>query len=61
MRQFEQVQRMQDDYTSRILRLLEPMTGPGRVSAQVSVDMDFTVVEEARVRRRKPGPEGKIQ
>ena len=48
MRQFEQVQRMQDDYTSRILRLLEPMTGPGRVSAQVSVDMDFTVVEEAR-------------
>ncbi|MBD8524741.1 flagellar basal-body MS-ring/collar protein FliF [Pseudomarimonas arenosa] len=48
MRQYEQVQRLQDDYSRRILRLLEPMTGPGRVSAQVSVDMDFTVVEEAR-------------
>jgi flagellar M-ring protein FliF len=47
-RQFEQVQRLQDDYAARIARLLEPMTGPGRVSAQVSVDMDFTIVEEAR-------------
>ena len=47
-RQFEQVQRLQDDYAARIARLLEPMTGPGRVSAQVSIDMDFSVVEEAR-------------
>lgn len=47
-RQFEQVQRIQEDYAARIARLLEPMTGPGRVSAQVSVDMDFSVVEEAR-------------
>lgn len=47
-RQFEQVQRLQDDYASRIARLLEPMTGPGRVSTQVSVDMDFSIVEEAR-------------
>ena len=47
-RQFEQVQRLQDDYAARIARLLEPMTGPGRVSAQVSVDMDFSIVEEAR-------------
>ena len=47
-RQFEQVQRLQDDYASRIARLLEPMTGPGRVSAQVAIDMDFSTVEEAR-------------
>jgi flagellar M-ring protein FliF len=47
-RQFEQVQRLQDDYATRIAKLLEPMTGPGRVSAQVSVDMDFSVIEEAR-------------
>jgi flagellar M-ring protein FliF len=47
-RQFEQVQRLQDDYAARIAKLLEPMTGPGRVSAQVSIDMDFSVVEEAR-------------
>ncbi|MCK7595151.1 flagellar basal-body MS-ring/collar protein FliF [Pseudomarimonas salicorniae] len=47
-RQFEQVQRLQNDYAARIARLLEPMTGPGRVSAQVSIDMDFSTVEEAR-------------
>lgn len=47
-RQFEQVQRLQNDYAARIARLLEPLTGPGRVSAQVSVDMDFSIVEEAR-------------
>ncbi|GIX36238.1 MAG: flagellar M-ring protein [Lysobacteraceae bacterium] len=47
-RRFEQVRRLQDDYVRRITRLLEPMTGPGRVSAQVSIDMDFTVTEEAR-------------
>lgn len=47
-RQFEQVQRVQNDYAARIARLLEPMTGAGRVSAQVSVDMDFSMVEEAR-------------
>jgi flagellar M-ring protein FliF len=32
----------------RIEQLLEPMTGPGRVSAQVSVDMDFNETEEAK-------------
>lgn len=58
LRQYEQVQRLQDDYSSRILRLLEPMTGQGRVSAQVSVDMDFTVVEEAR-ESFTPDPEAK--
>lgn len=47
-RQFEQVQRLQADYSARIARLLEPLTGPGRVSAQVSIDMDFSVIEEAR-------------
>src|SRR5690606_14632799 len=44
----EQVQRLQDDYASRIARLLEPMTGPGRASAQVAIDMDLSTVEEAR-------------
>lgn len=47
-RQFDQVQRVQDDYAARISRLLEPMTGAGRISAQVSVDMDFSTIEEAR-------------
>jgi flagellar M-ring protein FliF len=46
--QFEQVQRQESDYNQRIRELLEPMTGPGRVNPEVSVDMDFSVTEEAR-------------
>ncbi|MFZ5757643.1 MAG: flagellar basal-body MS-ring/collar protein FliF [Pseudomonadota bacterium] len=47
-RQFEQARRMESAYAERVRRLLEPVTGPGRVSVQVNVDMDFSVVEEAR-------------
>ncbi len=46
--QFEQVQRQQSSLNQRIRDLLEPMTGPGRVNPEVSVDMDFSVTEEAR-------------
>jgi flagellar M-ring protein FliF len=46
--QFEQVRRQENSYSQRIRELLEPMTGPGRVNPEVSVDMDFSVVEEAR-------------
>src|SRR5690606_9093163 len=37
-------------YVQRIEELLEPMTGPGRISAKVSVDMDFAQTEEASER-----------
>lgn len=47
-KQFEQQRRQEAVYVQRIQELLEPMTGPGRVSAQVSVDMDFSQTEEAR-------------
>lgn len=47
-KQFEQQRRQEAVYVQRIQELLEPMTGPGRVSAQVSVDMDFAQTEEAR-------------
>lgn len=47
-RQFEQQRRQEAVYVQRIHELLEPMTGPGRISAQVSVDMDFDQTEEAR-------------
>jgi flagellar M-ring protein FliF len=47
-RQFEQVRQLESALGERVTRLLEPMTGPGRVSAQVNVDMDFAVTEEAR-------------
>lgn len=47
-KQFEQQRRQEAVYVQRIQELLEPMAGPGRVSAQVSVDMDFSETEEAR-------------
>ncbi|HEX6832549.1 MAG TPA: flagellar basal-body MS-ring/collar protein FliF [Rudaea sp.] len=45
---FEQRRRMETSLVQRIRDLLEPMTGPGRVSAQVAVDMDFAETEEAK-------------
>lgn len=44
---FEQARRLEADYVRRIEQLLTPVTGPGRVSAQVAVDLDFTESEEA--------------
>ncbi len=49
-RQFEQQRRQESVYVQRIEELLEPMTGPGRVSAKVSVDMDFAQTEQASER-----------
>ncbi|MGR4897036.1 flagellar basal-body MS-ring/collar protein FliF [Stenotrophomonas sp. LARHCG68] len=46
--QFDQVRRLENSYNQRIRELLEPMTGAGRVNPEVSVDMDFSVTEEAR-------------
>ncbi|MDV3468785.1 flagellar basal-body MS-ring/collar protein FliF [Stenotrophomonas sp. C3(2023)] len=46
--QFEQVRRQETSFNQRIRELLEPMTGPGRVNPEVSVDMDFSTIEEAR-------------
>lgn len=47
-KQLEQQRRQEALFTQRILALLEPVTGPGKVRAQVSVDMDFSQTEEAR-------------
>lgn len=44
---FEQQRRSEAVYVQRIQELLEPMTGPGRVSAQVSIDMSFAETEQA--------------
>ena len=46
--QFEQVRRQETSFNQRIRELLEPLTGSGRVNAEVTVDMDFSVSEEAR-------------
>jgi flagellar M-ring protein FliF len=46
--QFDQQRRLEEAYVDRIVTLLQPLTGPGRVSAQVAVELDFAVTEEAR-------------
>ena len=46
--QFEYARRVEADYVRRIEQLLTPMLGAGRVSAQVTADLDFSVTEEAR-------------
>lgn len=46
--QFDLTRRVEDGYVKRIQELLLPLTGPGRVSAQVSADLDFTETQEAR-------------
>lgn len=45
--QFEQAHKIEADYVRRIEQLLMPMTGSGRVSAQVVANMDFSETEEA--------------
>ncbi len=47
-RQFEITRKLEESYQRRIIEILEPMIGPGRVRATVTADMDFTVTEETR-------------
>jgi len=45
-RQLEYTRKVEEDYRQRIIELLEPMVGAGRVRATVTADLDFTVTEE---------------
>jgi flagellar M-ring protein FliF len=45
-RQLEYTRKLEESYQRRILELLEPMIGPGRVRATVTADLDFTQTEE---------------
>jgi flagellar M-ring protein FliF len=47
-RHFEQTRKLEESYQQRIIELLEPMLGAGRVRATVTADMDYTVTEETR-------------
>src|ERR1700685_4616450 len=47
-RQFEYTRKLEQSYQRRIVELLEPMIGPGRVRATVTADLDYTVTEETR-------------
>lgn len=49
-RKFEQQRKLETTYVSRIRDLLEPLTGPGRISSQVAVDLDFSETQEAAER-----------
>jgi flagellar M-ring protein FliF len=44
-RQLEYTRKLEESYQRRIVDLLEPMIGVGRVRATVTADMDFTVTE----------------
>ena len=44
--QFRFVRDVESSYSQRIVELLTPMLGPEKVSAQVSIDMDFTDREQ---------------
>ena len=45
-RQLAYTRKMEEDYQRRIVELLEPIVGAGRVRATVTADLDFTVAEE---------------
>ncbi|MEO7207356.1 MAG: flagellar basal-body MS-ring/collar protein FliF [Steroidobacteraceae bacterium] len=47
-RHFEETRKLEESYQQRIIELLEPMLGAGRVRATVTADMDYTVTEETR-------------
>jgi len=47
-RQLEYTRKLEEGYQRRIVELLEPMVGAGRVRATVTADLDFTVTEETR-------------
>ncbi|MCC2657283.1 MAG: fliF [Panacagrimonas sp.] len=46
--QFDHARRVEADYVRRVEALLLPVAGPGKVSTQVSAELDFSVTEEAR-------------
>ena len=45
-RHFEETRKLEESYQQRIIDLLEPILGAGRVRATVTADMDYTVTEE---------------
>lgn len=47
-RQLEYTHKLEEGYQRRIVELLEPLVGAGRVRATVTADVDFTVQEETR-------------
>lgn len=46
--QFEYRKNLEEYYTKRILEIIEPIVGIGKVKAQVAADLDFTVTEQTQ-------------
>lgn len=46
-RELEYTHKVEEGYQRRIIELLEPLVGAGRVRATVTADLDFTMTEEA--------------
>jgi len=47
-KQFEYQRKLEDSYVDRIIQLLQPIVGDGKVNAQVSADLDFSRIESTR-------------
>ncbi|MEM7564419.1 MAG: flagellar basal-body MS-ring/collar protein FliF, partial [Pseudomonadota bacterium] len=47
-RQFDYTRKLEDSYVDRIINLLQPIIGEGKVNAQVAAQLDFSAVESTR-------------
>ncbi|MCP4429456.1 MAG: flagellar M-ring protein FliF [Gammaproteobacteria bacterium] len=47
-KQFEYARKLEDNYVDRIIHLLQPIVGVGKVNAQVAAQLDFSAVESTR-------------
>ncbi len=47
-KQFEYTRKLENSYSDRIIKLLQPIVGIGKVNAQVSALLDFSAVESTR-------------
>lgn len=47
-KQFEYTRKLEDSYADRVIELLQPIVGDGKVNAQVSATLDFSTVESTR-------------
>jgi flagellar M-ring protein FliF len=47
-KQFEYSRKLEDSFSDRIINLLQPIVGEGRVNAQVAAQLDFSSVESTR-------------
>lgn len=47
-KQFEYNRKLEDSYADRIIELLQPIVGEGKVNAEVSASLDFSKIESTR-------------